>query len=182
MPEATVDFRKTLPGQILGGLISLPQRAIDASAQDMQHFGEPGYTPQAIGPALEMAMVMMGTGLPMAERGAVGAFGGKLPPDSAAAGSAARQAISEAEATLPEGISRTDFGRLAGFEQGLAASSQASTEATAEVISRLQSAGITSRSVAAFQKFYESEASRNPSNLSAAHRAALLANILRSFQ
>lgn len=101
---------------------------------------------------------------------------------SATAGSAARQAIAEAEATLPEGISRDDFGRLAGFAQGLAASSRASTEATVEIISNLKSAGITPRSVAAFQKLYEGVASRNPSNLSAVHRAALLANILRSCQ
>ena len=100
----------------------------------------------------------------------------------AVAGSAARQAISEAVATLPKGVTLDDFRRLAGFAQGLTASSEASTEATAEVISNLKSAGITSRSVAAFQKFYENAASQNPSNLSAAHRAALLANILRSFQ
>jgi len=100
----------------------------------------------------------------------------------AVAASAARQAIGEAEATLPEGISRTDFGRLAGFEQGLAASSQASTEATAEVMSRLKSAGITSRSIAAFLKIYEGAARDNPSNLSAVHRAALLANIFRNFK
>lgn len=100
----------------------------------------------------------------------------------AAAGSAARQAISGAEATLPEGITRTDFGRLAGFEQGLEASRKASTEATAEIISNLKSAGITARSVAAFQKIYEGVARDNPSNLSAVHRAALLANILRNFQ
>jgi hypothetical protein len=98
------------------------------------------------------------------------------------AGSAARQAIAEAEATLPEGITRKVFQRLAGFEQGLPASSQASTEATADIISRLKSAGITSRSVAAFQKFYEGAARDNPSNLSAVHRAALLANILRNFE
>jgi hypothetical protein len=100
----------------------------------------------------------------------------------AAAGSAARQAIDEAVATLPEEISRGDFGRLAGFAQGLAASSRASTEATAEIISNLKSAGITPRSVAAFQKIYEAEATANPSNLSAIHRAALLANILRNLQ
>jgi hypothetical protein len=100
----------------------------------------------------------------------------------AAGGTAARQAISEAEATLPEGITRQDFGRLAGFSKGLAASSQASTEATAEVISNIKSAGITPRSVAAFQKIYEGVARDNPSNLSAVHRAALLANILRNFQ
>ncbi|WP_298243760.1 DUF4951 domain-containing protein [uncultured Bradyrhizobium sp.] len=100
----------------------------------------------------------------------------------AAAGSAARQAIAEAEATLPEGIKRAQFGRLAGFEQGLEASRAASTEATAEIISRLKSAGITARSIAAFQKIYEGVARDNPSNLSAVHRAALLAKILRNFQ
>jgi hypothetical protein len=61
-------------------------------------------------------------------------------------------------------MTRGDFGRLAGFEQGLAESSRASTEATAEIISRLKSAGTTSRSTAAFQKIYEGEVSRNPSN------------------
>ena len=127
--------------------------------------------------AANIATLLAGFGLPMAESGAVGALGGR-----GVAGSAARQAISEAEATLPEGMTRKDFGRLAGFEQSLADSGGASTEPTAEVISRLQSAGITSRSVAAFQKFYENAASQNPSNLSAVHRAALLANILRSFQ
>jgi hypothetical protein len=83
---------------------------------------------------------------------------------------------------LPEGIKRAQFGRLAGFEQGLEASGKASTEATAEIISRLKSAGITARSIAAFQKIYEGVARDNPSNLSAVHRAALLANILRKFQ
>jgi hypothetical protein len=71
---------------------------------------------------------------------------------------------------------------LAGFVQGLDKSGRASTEATAEIISGLKSAGVTSRSVAAFQKFYEGVAREFPSNTSAAHRAALLANILRSFE
>jgi hypothetical protein len=111
-----------------------------------------------------------------------GIAGSTISRVGTAASTAARQAIAEAEATLPEGISRKLFQRLAGFEQGLPASSRASTEATAEIISKLKEAGITSRSVAAFQKFYENAAIDNPSNLSAAHRAALLANILRSFQ
>ncbi|HEX5242556.1 MAG TPA: hypothetical protein VFW23_04775 [Tepidisphaeraceae bacterium] len=100
----------------------------------------------------------------------------------AAAGSAARQAVADAEATLPEGINRVEFGRLTGFKQSLPASNQASTEATAEIMSKLKEAGVTPRSVAAFQKLYEGIARDNPSNLSAVHRAALLANILRSFQ
>ena len=98
------------------------------------------------------------------------------------ASTAARQAIADAEATLPDGLTRIDFQRLAGFAKGLSASSRASTEATPEIISKLKEAGITSRSVAAFQKVYEGIARENPSNLSAVHRAVLLANILRSFE
>jgi hypothetical protein len=65
-------------------IATLPQRAIEASAADVQHLGEDGYTPQAIGPALETAMLMAGSGSLMAERGAIGAFGGKLPASRAA--------------------------------------------------------------------------------------------------
>jgi hypothetical protein len=68
------------------------------------------------------------------------------------------------------------------FAQGLEASSGASTEATPEIISNLKSAGISARSIAAFLKIYGGAARKNPSNLSAVHRAALPANIVRSFQ
>ena len=44
----------------MGSLATLPQRAIDASAQDVQHLGEEGYQRRAIGPAVETAMTMMG--------------------------------------------------------------------------------------------------------------------------
>jgi hypothetical protein len=76
-------------GKVAFGLMkqfaTLPQRAIDASAQDVQHLGEQGYMPRSIGPAFETAMTMAGAGLPMAEAGAAGAVGGKLPlPDSVA--------------------------------------------------------------------------------------------------
>jgi hypothetical protein len=77
-----------IAGKVAYGMMrqiaTLPQRAIDASAADVQHLGEDGYTPQSIGPAVETALMMAGTGLPMAERGAVGALGGKLPPLRAA--------------------------------------------------------------------------------------------------
>ena len=65
-------------------IATLPQRAIEASAADVQHLGEDGYTPQAIGPAVETALMMMGTGSLTAERGAVGALGGKPPAARAA--------------------------------------------------------------------------------------------------
>ena len=71
----------------------------------------------------------------------------------------------------------SQFGKLASFVQGLAASSQASTVATAEVIANLQAAGVSSEAIAAIQSFYEGVAALNPGNLSAIHRAALLANI-----
>jgi hypothetical protein len=65
-------------------LATLPQRAIEASAADVQHLGEHGYTPQSIGPALETVLLMAGSGSLMADRGAVGALGGKLPASRAA--------------------------------------------------------------------------------------------------
>lgn len=42
------------------GLVKLPKRAIDAAAQDSQHFGEEGYEPQSIGPAMDTALTMVG--------------------------------------------------------------------------------------------------------------------------
>jgi len=77
-----------LAGKITYGLmrqfVTLPQRAIDASAQDVRRLREDGYVAQSIGPAVDSAMMMAGAGLPTAEREAVGAPGGKLPPlDSA---------------------------------------------------------------------------------------------------
>jgi hypothetical protein len=61
-------------------IATLPQQAIDASAADVQHLGEEGYTPQSIGPAVDTALMMAGPGSLMAERGAAGVLGGKLPP------------------------------------------------------------------------------------------------------
>jgi hypothetical protein len=61
----------------VNGLLSLPQRAIEASKQDASHFMEPGYQPQAIGPSLETAMMMMGR-MPAAEAGTLGVGGGAL--------------------------------------------------------------------------------------------------------
>lgn len=44
-------------------LFNLPKRALEASAQDVQHLGESGYEPQSVGPAVDTAMTMMGGGL-----------------------------------------------------------------------------------------------------------------------
>jgi hypothetical protein len=51
----------------LGNLATLPQRAIDASAEDVRHLGEDGYTPQSIGPAVETAMTISGFPKPSGE-------------------------------------------------------------------------------------------------------------------
>jgi hypothetical protein len=41
-------------------LATLPQRALESSAEDVEHLGEPNYEPQSIGPAVETAMNMVG--------------------------------------------------------------------------------------------------------------------------
>jgi hypothetical protein len=46
--------------KMLAQALTLPQRAIDASAQDVQHLGEPDYQRQSIAPAVETAMTMTG--------------------------------------------------------------------------------------------------------------------------
>jgi len=38
-------------------IFAIPQRLIEASAADVQHLGEDGYTPQSIGPAIETALM-----------------------------------------------------------------------------------------------------------------------------
>src|SRR5271156_4397090 len=45
--------------------MTLPKRAVDAAKEDVQHYGEagfgdPNYTPKALGPSLETAATMMG--------------------------------------------------------------------------------------------------------------------------
>src|SRR6266478_4702504 len=65
----------------IGSLATLPRRAIDASAQDLQHLGDPDYQRQSIGPALETAMTMTGgAGAMPAEANTLRA-GLKLPPN-----------------------------------------------------------------------------------------------------
>jgi len=89
--------------------------------------------------------------------------------------------IAEAVGTLPAGMTQAQFGALAGFQQGLVASSQASTLASAEVVASLKAAGVTAEGIATFQRFYAGVALVTPRNLSAVHRAALLRNILRAY-
>jgi RHS repeat-associated protein len=99
----------------------------------------------------------------------------------AAEGAVGFATIGDVAAALPEGMTPAQFGQLAGFSQGLAASSQASVEASAEVIANLKAAGVSSDAIATFQNFYEGVAAANPANASAIQRAALLSNILKGY-
>jgi RHS repeat-associated protein len=94
---------------------------------------------------------------------------------------AAVPTIAEATATLPEGMTVAQFGRLAGFSQGLEASSAASVEASPEVIANLKAGGVSADAISTFQRFYAGAAADNPGNLSAIQRAALLGNILKGY-
>jgi hypothetical protein len=123
--------------------------------------------------------------------GAAAFFGGEallgalgIGAEATGAGAAAEGTvtIADAAALLPKGVNQAQFGRLAGFSQGLTASSQASTEATGEVIANLKTAGITREAISAFQRFYAAEAIKNPNNLSAIQRSALLENILKAMK
>jgi A nuclease of the HNH/ENDO VII superfamily with conserved WHH len=84
------------------GLAALPQRAIDASATDVQHFGEDGYTPQAIGPAVETALMMTG-GPGIVPAGMIPAAKGIARGVAAAGERAAAIAKGELSANAPTG-------------------------------------------------------------------------------
>jgi hypothetical protein len=54
---------KDYPGHVLESITSLPKRAIEASAEDVQHIGEPGRTElKSTGPAVETALMAGMTG------------------------------------------------------------------------------------------------------------------------
>jgi len=58
--------------------LSLPQRLIDSSAEDMTHLGDHSVPIQSAGPAFEAAQLLMGPGMSSAEENAAGIFGGRL--------------------------------------------------------------------------------------------------------
>lgn len=99
MPET---YANPTVQHMVEALATLPKRAIDASAADVAHYSQHGmdadYVPQTIGPATETAMTLMGTGMPMAEAGAAGIFGGRL------AKTADLRALTEAENMAAHGL------------------------------------------------------------------------------
>jgi hypothetical protein len=72
-------------------LATLPRRAFEASATDVGHLGENGYTPRSTGPAVETALMMMG-GSSTVPAGANELRAGlKLPMDTASRMARAKQ-------------------------------------------------------------------------------------------
>jgi hypothetical protein len=76
--EKPMNIWDNLFGGAMNSLATLPKRAIDASAQDVQHLGEPDYQRQSIAPAVETALKMVGGASPFAQNQAVGVAGGRL--------------------------------------------------------------------------------------------------------
>lgn len=141
---------------------------------DVDPMGNPLY-PSA--PALAAGgLAVGGAALTLGGAVAVDAF---LP--SAAAGLNATVTIADVTAALPEGMTAADFGRLAGFSQGLTNSSAASVAATPEVIANLQASGVTREAVHLAQRFYAGIAKANPANLSAVQRSALLSSTIKGY-
>lgn len=78
-------FVNPLAKRMIEGLVTLPQRALQASANDVQHLGDHSYTPQSIAPAVETAMMMTGgAGAVPAEANSLraGMIGRRLPTDN----------------------------------------------------------------------------------------------------
>ena len=108
----------------IGNLLTLPRRAIDASATDVQHFGEDGYTPQAIGPAVETALTTMG--------GAGAVQAGMIPGAKGVARAVAEQAGPALRRAVPKDVAFATHEAIPGADTGhLPGSINASPEARA---------------------------------------------------
>lgn len=98
-PETFVNpLAKNLIGHTVGGLLNLPQRALEASAADMSTLGDHSVPKQSVEPATDAAMKLIGNGLPWAQSGSAGIFGGKL------AQGADLKAMAEAQQMANKGV------------------------------------------------------------------------------
>jgi hypothetical protein len=93
--------------QKISALASIPQRAIEGSAQDMQHLGEEGYDKQSVGPAVETALQGLGNAGIRPTPGVSGVFVGPhgasmLRDEAAAAGKPMMAHPVVADAIKPE--------------------------------------------------------------------------------
>lgn len=84
----------------------MPQRAFEASEAHREGYG---YDP---GPMMDAAMLAMAGGLPMAEKGALGIFGGRM------AATADKAALAEAEKMAAQGVDRKVIWDATGWFQG----------------------------------------------------------------
>ncbi len=84
-------------GGVLGGIMNIPKDLIDASARDVYNLGDHTQPKESVGPAFEAASLLAGGGIPMAEAGAAGIFGGRL------AKTADLRALNEAKQMLAGG-------------------------------------------------------------------------------
>lgn len=64
--NVTPELRAAIASKVAYGMMTqlatLPQRALEANATDVEHLDEDGYTFRSIGPALETALTMAGVG------------------------------------------------------------------------------------------------------------------------
>jgi hypothetical protein len=69
----------TLLSNMLTKTIDLPKKALDAAQHDFTYnVGNPEAPRETVGPAFEIARALMGNGMPFAQKGAAGIFGGRL--------------------------------------------------------------------------------------------------------
>lgn len=98
-PETYVNpLAKNLVQHTVSGLLNLPQRALEASAADMSTLGDHSVPKQSVEPATDAAMKLIGNGLPWAQAGSAGIFGGKL------AQGADLKAMEEAQQMAAKGV------------------------------------------------------------------------------
>lgn len=93
----------------LGGIMNVPKDMLEASARDVSVLGDHNYDKETVGPATEMAMNLAGGGMPMAEKGAAGIFGGRL------AQTADLKALQEAERMRMHGMHPNDVWNDTGW-------------------------------------------------------------------
>lgn len=89
-------------GGVLSGIMNMPKELLEASARDVSTLGDHNFEKETAGPAAEMAMNLAGGGMPMAEKGAAGIFGGRL------AQTADLKALQEAERMRMHGLHPAD--------------------------------------------------------------------------
>lgn len=99
-------------GGVLGGIMNIPKDLIEASARDVYNLGDHTQPKESVGPAFEAASLLAGGGMPMAERGAAGIFGGRL------AKTADLRALNEAEQMLAGGKMPDEIIRDTGWFRG----------------------------------------------------------------